>query len=85
MKMPNTLFENCSMVAADFMNADLTGCTFANCNLHKTLFMDTKANKADFSTSYNYTIDPERNKLKKAVFSKEGLAGLLSKYEIIIK
>jgi uncharacterized protein YjbI with pentapeptide repeats len=85
LKLPNTHFDNCSMVAVDFMNADLTGVVFSNCNLHKTLFMDTKANKADFSTAYNYIIDPERNKLKKAIFSQEGLKGLLTKYELIVK
>ncbi|MES2485670.1 MAG: pentapeptide repeat-containing protein [Bacteroidota bacterium] len=85
LKLKNTLFENCSIVAADFMEADITGVVFNNCNLHKSVFMDTIANKTDFSTSYNFTIDPEKNKLKKAVFSQTGLAGLLTKYELIVK
>ena len=70
--------------AADFMAADLTEAIFDNCNLHKTVFMDTIAYKTDFTTSYNYMIDPEKNKLKKARFSKDGLAGLLTKYEIVV-
>jgi uncharacterized protein YjbI with pentapeptide repeats len=85
LKFRNTLFDSCSIVAADFMNADITGVVFSNCNLHKSVFMDTIANKTDFSTSYNYTIDPEKNKLKKAVFSQNGLVGLLTKYELIVK
>jgi uncharacterized protein YjbI with pentapeptide repeats len=85
LKFRSTIFENCSIVAADFMNADITGVMFNNCNLHKSVFTDTVANKTDFSTSYNFTIDPEKNKLKKAVFSEAGLKGLLTRYEIVIK
>jgi hypothetical protein len=85
LKFRNTLFENCSIVAADFMNADITGVVFDNCNLHKSHFMNTIANKTDFYTSYNFVIDPEKNKLKKAVFSQAGLKGLLDRHELIIK
>lgn len=85
LKMRSTSFENCSIVAADFMSADITGVIFTNCNLHKSVFIDTIANKTDFSTSYNFTIDPEQNKLKKAIFSEAGLKGLLVKHDLIIK
>lgn len=79
-----TLFTDCSLIAVDFMNTDLTGVLFDNCNLHKAVFVDSIANKADFTTSYNFSIDPERNKLRRARFSQEGLKGLLEKYEIIV-
>jgi uncharacterized protein YjbI with pentapeptide repeats len=84
-KMRNTLFENCSMIAVDFMESDITGSIFNNCNLHKSVFIDTIANKTDFSTAYNFTIDPEKNKLKKAIFSTDGLKGLLTKFDLVIK
>ena len=58
---------------------------FDNCNLRRAVFVDTKLEKADFYTSYEYIIDPEKNKLKKAVFSSDGLKGLLTKYDIIVK
>jgi len=32
----------------------------------------------------NYSIDPEKNKIKKARFSTAGIAGLLDKYDIEI-
>ncbi len=67
LKMPATVFSSCSIVAADFMAADITGVRFDNCNLHKSVFIDTIANKTDFSTAYNFTLDPEKNKLKKAI------------------
>jgi len=41
--------------------------------------------KVNFLTSYNYSIDPENNRLKKAKFSMNGLAGLLGKYDIEIE
>jgi len=33
----------------------------------------------------NYSIDPELNKIKKARFSTQGIAGLLDKYDIEIE
>lgn len=85
LKIKGTTFSNCSLVANDFMETDLTEVIFDNCNLHQSVFIDSVANKADFSTSYNFIIDPEKNKLKKARFSMEGLKGLLEKYDIIVE
>jgi uncharacterized protein YjbI with pentapeptide repeats len=84
LKVKGTIFTNCSIIAADFMGTDLTEVLFDNCNLHKSVFHDSVANKADFTTSYNFSIDPERNKLRRARFSQDGLKGLLEKYEIVV-
>ncbi|GGD17077.1 hypothetical protein GCM10011343_04820 [Flavobacterium orientale] len=73
------------MVAVDFMNTDLTEALFDNCNLRRAVFVDTNLQKADFYSSHNYTIDPEKNKLKKAIFSSQGLKGLLEKYDLVVK
>jgi uncharacterized protein YjbI with pentapeptide repeats len=73
------------MIALDFMGTDLTEVIFDNCDLYRSEFEKATANKADFRTSYNYTIDPEKTKLKKAVFSLEGLKGLLYKHGIVVK
>lgn len=85
LKIKGTVFTGCRMIAADFMSADLTEAIFDNCDLHKSVFIDTIANKTDFYSSYNFTIDPEKNKLKRAIFSQSGLKGLLTKHEIIVK
>lgn len=85
LKLKKMQFINCSLIAADFMGSDLTEVLFDNCNLRRAVFIDTVANKADFSTSYDYSINPEKNKLKKAVFATEGLKGLLEKYDIVVK
>lgn len=78
------MFTDCSIIAADFMNTDLSEVMFDNCNLHKSVFHDSIAQRADFTTSYNFSIDPERNKLRRARFSPDGLKGLLEKYEIVV-
>jgi uncharacterized protein YjbI with pentapeptide repeats len=67
------------------MKTDLTEAIFDNCDLRRTVFIETILANADFTTSYNYTIDPEINKLKKAQFSTDGLKGLLEKYDLVIK
>jgi uncharacterized protein YjbI with pentapeptide repeats len=82
LKMKATTFTNCSLIAVDFMATDLTEVLFENCDLYRSEFAKAIANKANFKTSYNYTIDPKTT--KKAVFALEGLKGLLYKHDIIV-
>ena len=85
LKIKGTSFTNCSLIAVDFMNADLTEVIFDCCDLYRSEFAKAIANKANFKTSFNYTIDPEKTKIKKAVFALEGIKGLLFKHDIIVK
>ncbi|MFA9188214.1 pentapeptide repeat-containing protein [Flavobacterium sp. FBOR7N2.3] len=85
LKMKGTTFTNSSLVAVDFMATDLTGVQFINCDLYRSEFEKAIANKVDFRSSYNYTIDPSKTKLKKAQFALEGLKGLLYKHGIIVE
>ncbi len=78
-------FQDCKLLQVDFTEADLTASNFDNCNLDKAIFAQTNLEKVDFRTAYNYTIDPEQNRLKKAQFSKEGVLGLLKKYGIVVR
>lgn len=84
LKIKGTPFINCSLIAVDFMAVDLTEAVFDNCDLYRSEFTKAIANKTNFKTSYNYTIDPKTTKLKKAVFSSQGLKGLLFKHDIIV-
>ena len=68
----------------DFTEADLNNASFDNCDLIGAKFEKTNLEKADLSTSFNYSIDPELNRIKKAKFSIDGIAGLLDKYDIEI-
>jgi uncharacterized protein YjbI with pentapeptide repeats len=73
------------MVSADFMASDLTEALFDNCNLRLAVFSETVLAKADFYTSYNFSIDPEKNKMKRAIFSSHNIKGLLDKYDLMVK
>ena len=83
--LKRTIFSNCSMIGADFMETNLKEVMFDNCNLHQAVFLKANAEKADFYTSYNYNIDPDKTNIKHAVFSKSGLEGLLKKHLLILK
>jgi uncharacterized protein YjbI with pentapeptide repeats len=84
LKIKGTTFVDCSIIAVDFMSTDLTEVVFDKCDLYRSEFGKANANKANFKTSYNYTIDPTKTKIKKAIFSIDGLKGLLFKHEIVV-
>lgn len=85
LKLRNTNFNNCDLREADFTEADLAGASFTECDLMGVIFQDSIMEKADFRTARNYSIDPEMNRIKKAKFSREGITGLLDKYQIVIE
>lgn len=85
LKIKGTVFKDCTMRETDLTGADLTGAKFDNCDLLKAAFDGSILEKADLRTAYNYSFDPELNRIKKAKFSREGLAGLLAKYDIEIE
>ena len=84
-KMPKTNFISCSMKEVAFVGTNLSNAIFNNCNLEGAVFNDSQLKEANFATAYNYKIDPERNPMKKAKFSTQGLIGLLDKYDIKIQ
>lgn len=84
-KLKKTHFKNCNLQETDFTETDLTASTFDNCDLQRAIFHKTILEKADFRTSFHYSIDPELNRIKKARFSRLGVVGLLDKYGIEIE
>ena len=84
LKLKATKFTDCSLEEVDFVETDLARSKFENCDLMNAIFDRTILASADFSTSNNYTINPETNNIKKAKFSWPGIIGLLSKYDIRI-
>jgi fluoroquinolone resistance protein len=52
--------------------------------MDKAIFSNTQLNKADFSTAFNFNIDPETSKLLNAKFAIQGLPDLLRKYKLKI-
>lgn len=85
MKLKKLRFKNSNLSEVDFTEADLTNCSFDDCDLTGARFENTVLEKADLRTARNYSIDPELNKIKKAKFSIDGIAGLLAKYDIEIE
>jgi len=85
LKLNKMNFVDCELKEIDFGNADMTGSKFDECDLTKSIFDNTNLTKCDFSTAFNYSINPEKNKITKAKFSINGISGLLDKYDIIIK
>jgi len=73
------------MTGADFSEADLTKALFENCDLSGAMFSRTNLVAANLSSAYNFSIDPENNSIKKAVFSSQSLMGLLDKYGIVVE
>src|SRR5664280_413093 len=89
-------FENCNLSMAKlnntalrevrFTNCKMLGLHFENCNEIglSASFDNSILEKTDFRTSFNYSIDPEKNRIRKARFSMTGIRGLLEKYDIEI-
>ena len=84
-KMPKTYFKSCSLLEVSFVGSNNTNSVFENCNLDHAIFNNTQLAGVDFRTAYNYKIDPEFNPMKKAIFSTQGIVGLLEKYDIKIQ
>jgi fluoroquinolone resistance protein len=83
-RLRQAVFKNSLLHEVDFTECDLSSAVFDNCDLTRTIFDRTILEKADFRSSYHYSLDPELNRIKKAKFSQSGIAGLLDKYDIEI-
>ena len=84
-KQNKIIFKDSQLQEVDFSECDLSGSLFDSCDLAGAVFKNTILEKADFRTSFNYSLDPEHNRIKKAKFSLSGAVGLLDKYNIIIE
>jgi uncharacterized protein YjbI with pentapeptide repeats len=83
--MKKTVFDNCLFKEADFTETDLAEAIFSFCDLENAKFENSVLEKADLRTSFNYSIDPEINKMKKAKFSYPEVIQLLAKYQLEIE
>ncbi len=83
-KLRKTNFVECSLREAQFLRCEMVGAVFNHCDLELARFEKNNLTQADFSSSYNLTVDPDENKVKKARFSLYNLPGLLTKYDLVI-
>lgn len=79
-----TAFIGCTLLEADFTEADLSQANFSQADLAGAKFENSNLEKTDFRSALNYSINPEINRIRKAKFSLSGIAGLLDKYDIDI-
>ena len=84
LKLKKTIFNNCKLEEVDFSEADISLGSFRECELFNATFDRTGLEGADFRTARNFAIDPEKNRIKKAKFSRDSLSGLLGKYQLKI-
>lgn len=84
LKIKNTIFKDSSLHEVNFIETDLTGSVFENCDLSRAVFEKTLLEKVDMRTAYDFLIDPNNNRIKKARFSIQGTPGLLYMYDIRI-
>jgi uncharacterized protein YjbI with pentapeptide repeats len=84
-KMRKTRFKDCQMREADFTGADFTDSVFDHCDLLSAVFDGTNLERADLSTAHSYSIDPEKNRIRRAKFSLPDVIGLLNRYDIEIR
>ncbi|WP_035899983.1 pentapeptide repeat-containing protein [Leeuwenhoekiella sp. MAR_2009_132] len=82
--LTSSQFIKCQLKEVDFTEANLSGISLTECDLAGSTFEQTNLQKTDFSSALNYTLIPEHNKVTGAIFSKEGLPGLLNSYKIKI-
>ncbi|REG85911.1 pentapeptide repeat protein [Winogradskyella sediminis] len=73
------------MQQVDFTEAEIKHGTFNTCDLKNSTFDRTNIEHADFTSAYNFNINPNFNQIKHASFSKENISGLLSSFHIKIK
>lgn len=85
LKLKNTVFKDCKLEEVEFVETDLTNAAFKNCDLKDAKFENTLLENADLRTSFNFSIDPEVNRVYKAQFSIHNVAGLLHKYKIKVE
>ena len=85
LKVKSTTFSNCTLQEVDFSGTDLSDASFDNCDFRGSTFDGTILKNVNFRTSFNFSIDPSRNQLTKAKFSKENCLGLLDHLKIDIK
>ena len=83
--MPRTTFVECKLEEIEFIETDLSNSEFTHCTLSRSVFENSVLEAADFRNAFNFSVDPNINKMKGAKFSSHGLSGLLDKYEIEIE
>lgn len=84
LNLPDCVMEQCQIHEADFRGANLSNGSFAYSELTSSLFLHTKLEHTYFTGATQYSIDPNLNALKGAIFSFPDVVGLLNHLDIKI-
>lgn len=84
LNLQGTLFEKCQIAEADFTGCILKKVVFSDSDLTRAEFSQCNMEDADFVTARGYVINPSQNRMRRARFSRHGLAGLLADFGIEI-
>lgn len=84
-KLNKSVFDNCKMHHVNLTLADLSKSKLIDCDLFEAHFSQTNIATVDFTSSHNFTINPENNQIKKAKFLMQDLEKLLYQYDIIVE
>lgn len=84
-KMKKARFCKSKVKECYFNGTQLTESDFRETDLQATLFHHSDLCKADFRGAINYSINPQTNNLKKALFSAPEALALLSFFDIVIE
>ena len=85
LRLPNLKLLECVAREVNFNGADLSEGVFTKTDFSLSVFSATNLTKADFRTSFNYSIDFKFNTLKKAKFSLPEAISLLSSLDITLE
>ena len=83
--LKKALFKGCKLAEVDFTEGDFSKAIFQDCDFSGAIFYNTNLEQVDFRTSIRYSIHPENNKIKKALFSHSDIHGLLDHCGIVIE
>jgi fluoroquinolone resistance protein len=82
--MKNASFKESRIIQCRFSNTDLTKSCFVDADLAGTLFHNCDLREADFAGAINYVINPCENRIKKARFTSPACLGLVKSLDIVI-
>jgi len=84
LNLSKTLFTRCEIQEVDFTECNLTEAVFEDSSLSLSIFNRTNLSHSDLTSARDFEIDPRKNNIKKARFTRENIAGLVLGFGIII-
>lgn len=85
MDLRSSEIKECAAHNTDFENTNLSKTNCTGTDFLNAKFNDADLSFADFTGAFNYSINPNKTKIKKAKFSLPEVVNLLEAWDVIIK